>query len=121
MSEIMRWENGRCRISCVPLFGRAAGPYAYGNGQCAPRRVATHPHRRNRRWGRDGLDTGSTSVADFYHTKNLLGTTAAAQMEDGTGIVFAAPEVPQPGPEPPNVLYALTSFGFLVQGIPRQE
>jgi hypothetical protein len=41
-----------------------------------------------------------THLSGFYHTKNVVGSTTAAQMADGTGIVFTAPRLPKSGPVP---------------------
>lgn len=95
-------------------------PHATWRGGCLAREQADQPIFIGKYTSRSDAVYDVTHLSDFYHSKNLLGTTAAAQMEDGTGIVFTAPEVPKPGPVPANVLYPLTTFGFLVEAIPRE-
>jgi len=100
--------------------GGPVQPHATWRGGCAASADAT-PIFIGRYASRSDAVYDLTRLSDFYHTRDVVGTTAAAQMEDGTGIVFTAPRVPQPGPVPPNVLFPLTRFGFLVESIPRQE
>jgi hypothetical protein len=111
---------------CMPgtFTDRSGGgpvqPHATWQGGCVAREDAT-PIFIGKYASRSDAVYDVTHMLGFYHSPYVDGYTAAAQMQDGTGIVFTAPSVPKPGPVPANVLYPLTTFGFLVQGIPRQE
>jgi hypothetical protein len=101
--------------------GGPVQPHATWHGGC----VASTPHAApifiGRYASRPDAVYDLTHLSDFYHTRDVVGPTTAAQMEDGTGIEFTAPLVPQPGPVPDNALYSLTRFGFRLESIPRQE
>jgi hypothetical protein len=118
--------NEWTELVCLPgtfQGGNGSGPvqpHAIWRGGCLAREEASQPIYIGKYASRSDAVYDVTHLSDYYHTTSVSGTTAAAQMDDGTGIVFTAPLIPKAGPVPANVLYPLTTFGFLVQGIPRQ-
>jgi hypothetical protein len=104
--------------------GGPVQPHATWRGGCLAREDTSQPIFIGKYTSRSDAVYDVTHMSGYYHSAHVDGYTAAAQMQDGTGIVFTAPSVPKPGPVPANVLYPLTTFGFQVQGIlaiPQQE